>query len=732
MRKSKGRITLSDTTLDNDLPQLVESGSFKIDRYIFAYELNEMRSTPAPGLFVTRHYRSADEGRTQQDDNNRCLRHSTPDPHEKVPTEAPRTGLRDYKVTTTKARIDLCPKGKVLGSAAVLDSLSAYPRTLQDIMGKLRHLLIILLIILKDPNTPEADCSCEPSHCDCTNRNLTIIPQGLPTSIRRLDLTVNSKNWPNGTVSYRYHWCFKRNAGSMPMARHAGRANKAGIATPTPFLTITPDKPEISSSNKSSPSPSLPVLITSICVPVVGAVLIVTFILTIWNKRRTRDPLFRLDPNVVVSGHGRRTKRAVCVMASGDDHQYEDIDNPRVKTGQGQSQANTESNTNTTATVLTSDDDNQYEDIDNPRVKTGQGQSQTNTESKTNNTATVMASGNDQTGQGQSQANTESDTNTTSTVMTSGHDQAWQGQSQANTESNTNTTATAMASGDDHQYEDIDNPLRVKTGQGQCQAFTESKTNNTATVMASGHDQAWQGQSQANTESNTNTTATVMASGDVHQYEDIDNPRVKTGQGQSKANTRSPTIAKLSRNKILALMTKDHGQTRQIQPQVISESVLEAGNVSYGAEPTASQPNSLYKVVAPSQAITDNMAAIVATGYDQAEQSQSQTITESNTDTTCTVVTSGNGQTGQGQSQAITESNTNTTPTVMISGHDQTGQDGKTVPKDPANGHDQTGQGQSQTNTESNTNTTPTVVTIVNGETGPVLFDHCRWSWPWS
>ncbi|KAI8499650.1 Endothelial cell-specific molecule 1 [Branchiostoma belcheri] len=48
--RSKGRITILDTSIDNDLPRWVLSGSFKIeenDRYFFAAELYEIRSTSA-------------------------------------------------------------------------------------------------------------------------------------------------------------------------------------------------------------------------------------------------------------------------------------------------------------------------------------------------------------------------------------------------------------------------------------------------------------------------------------------------------------------------------------------------------------------------------------------------------------------------------------------------------------------------------------------------------------
>eukprot|EP00058_Branchiostoma_floridae_P005191 XP_002590679.1 hypothetical protein BRAFLDRAFT_89480 [Branchiostoma floridae] len=57
---------------------------------------------------------------------------------------------------------------------------------------KLRHLLMFLLIILKEPNMPEADCICAPySRCVCSNQRLTSIPQDLTTSISDLDLRHN-------------------------------------------------------------------------------------------------------------------------------------------------------------------------------------------------------------------------------------------------------------------------------------------------------------------------------------------------------------------------------------------------------------------------------------------------------------------------------------------------------------------------------------------------------------
>ncbi|KAI8490320.1 hypothetical protein Bbelb_320580 [Branchiostoma belcheri] len=316
----------------------------------------------------------------------------------------------------------------------------------------------------------------------------------------------------------------------------------------------------------------------------------------------TRIPQnLRLNPGVVgrnkavsvlASGHDQaeqgqsetiteaNTNTTATVLACGDDHQYEDIDNPRVKTGQGQCHIITESSTTTIATVMASGDDHQYEDIDNPRNKTGQGQSYVITESSTNTKASSMT--NDQTGQGQSQDDTESldarnisyGTGPTApklnslykeaTVKTSGYDQT--GQSQANTESLDARNISYGTGPTVPELNSLYNEATVKTsgydqtGQGQSQDNTESldarnfsygtgptapelnslykeatyraslrpiitksNTNTTATVMTSGDDQIVQGQSHPN----TNTTATVMTRADSeikdnNAYDDLD------------------------------------------------------------------------------------------------------------------------------------------------------------------------------------------------------------------
>ncbi|XP_019639638.1 PREDICTED: filaggrin-2-like [Branchiostoma belcheri] len=445
---------------------------------------------------------------------------------------------------------------------------------------KLRHVLIFLLVILKESNMPEAYCGCKPSSLCKENLGLTSIPQNLPTSISGLDLGI------------------------------------------------------------------------------IVIVLIGTILVTVWYKRRTRHPPLGPNPGVV----GSNTNTAVSVMSSGHQRRqghsqaniqsltvgnlsnvqvmaalkqnagyvgvgtapteqaYTEMASGHNQTGQGQSQATTEFNTNTT-TVMTNGDDHQYEDIDNHRVEAGQGQSQVITESNTNTTAIVMTSGHDQTGQGQSQVITESNTNTTATVMTSGHDQTGQGQSQVITESNTNATAAVMTSGHD------------QTGQGQSQVITESNTNTTATVMTSGHDQTGQGQSQVITESNTNTTATVMTSGHDQIGQGQYQPLIKsntnttatvmtsghdqTGQGQSQVITESNT------NTTATVMTSGHDQTGKGQSQAIVES-LDAENLSYGTGLTTSQLNSQYGNHKP-----NTTATVMTSRHDQTLKGQSQAIPES-------------------------------------------------------------------------------------------------------
>ncbi|CAH1233906.1 Hypp848 [Branchiostoma lanceolatum] len=136
--------------------------------------------------------------------------------------------------------------------------------------------------------------------------------------------------------------------------------------------------------------------------------------------------------------------------------------------GQYQAIITSNKDTNTTAAVVASGLDHQHGNIDQ-HIKAGQGQSQTNSRSNTNTTAAaVVSSGQDHQYEDMNQ-----------------HDQTGQGQSQAIAESNTNTTAAVVASGHNHQYEDIDNQHN-QAGQGQSQANSKPNTNTTAAVGANG------------------------------------------------------------------------------------------------------------------------------------------------------------------------------------------------------------------------------------------------------
>ncbi|XP_035675985.1 TLR4 interactor with leucine rich repeats-like [Branchiostoma floridae] len=68
---------------------------------------------------------------------------------------------------------------------------------------KLRHLLIFLLIILKEPNLLGADCPCQlPIYCKCASLGLTSIPELLPRSLTTLVLVSNPiSGIPSGSFS---------------------------------------------------------------------------------------------------------------------------------------------------------------------------------------------------------------------------------------------------------------------------------------------------------------------------------------------------------------------------------------------------------------------------------------------------------------------------------------------------------------------------------------------------
>ncbi|XP_078677212.1 uncharacterized protein LOC144913934 [Branchiostoma floridae x Branchiostoma belcheri] len=402
-----------------------------------------------------------------------------------------------------------------------------------------------------------------------------------------VNIKVSSNGCYDGDATYRHHWYFTCTRNADSTAGLVGKTNKPK-PTLTSLLAITSDKPRRISPRGSAPIPLIPVLIGSVWGPVAGIVLI---IITVRYKKIIRNLLFGPDRNVRAAG--RHTNNAVSVMNSGHDHEYEDIDNHRVKTGQG---------------LL------------------------------------------------QSQAITESDVKTTAAVMASGQDPTGQGQSQAITETTTKTTSTVMASGHDNQYDDIDNH-RVKTGQGQFRAIAKSRTKTTATIMTSGQDQTGHGQSQAITESTSKTTATIITSGHGYETTDNHNVKTGQDQSQAITEsldvenisygigpntsqlpslyhvaTPPQAITESNTNITDALMTSSHDQTDHVLSQAMTES-LYVENISYGTGPTTPQLPSLYQVATPPQAITESNTnitdALMTSSHDQIGHVQSQASTES-------------------------------------------------------------------------------------------------------
>eukprot|EP00058_Branchiostoma_floridae_P003557 XP_002589045.1 hypothetical protein BRAFLDRAFT_87518 [Branchiostoma floridae] len=235
-----------------------------------------------------------------------------------------------------------------------------------------------------------------------------------------------------------------------------------------------------------------PVLIGSICGTVGGIVLVGAIVLTIWCKRRTRHPSPGQNSKVIVTvTNTTATGKADQALQSLKVVTHNNIpaalkQNPMYgcagatpstschdQTGQGQSQATTESYTsNTLAVTVSGQGQTVYQALrdtkpsnytgPNAELCKATGVYQPITESHTNTTAAVVTSGYDQTKHGQSQDITESHTNTTTSVLTSGHDQTGQAQYQNIAKSHTNTTATATISGHD------------QTGQTESQNKTQS------------------------------------------------------------------------------------------------------------------------------------------------------------------------------------------------------------------------------------------------------------------
>ncbi|KAI8507485.1 Bax inhibitor 1 [Branchiostoma belcheri] len=538
------------------------------------------------------------------------------------------------------------------------------------------------------------------------------------------------------------------------------------------FLLIILKEPNMP---EATCNPSVPVLIGSVCGPVVGIVLIGA-ILTIWYKMKTRDPHF--DPNVVT---GRHANKAVSMTTTGPDQHYEDIDSQQDQTGHGQSQTITRahSSTKTTAAVVASGSAPRYEDM-NQHNLAAQGQTKASTESniKTPSVATFSHDNryenmkqHNQTGQGKSHVIAASNTNPTADVLVSGH-------------------------GPNASYSKLNSHFKVEDQyQGLIKSTTTAMTRGAksppkdpaSTEIASGHDQTEQGQSQTITEGQGQSQARPEASGMI-------NPMCDALLAALQPNPMYVGVKTLSKDPASTDIASGHDQTGQGQSQIITEPNVnttalatcgqcEAGQGKFQARPedldminpmcdallAALQANPMYvgvKTLSKDPASTEK-----ASGHDQIGQGQSQ----SKTIATPTVVTSGNGQSDQGQSLdirnllrdalfSLLQSNpmyvdVKTLPkdpasADLASGHDQTGQDqsqaltqsfnignlprdallaallpnrmyesAKTPPKDPTSteitsGHDQTGQGQSQAIAELNTIETPIVMASGHDQTG--------------
>ncbi|KAI8500329.1 corticospinal neuron axon guidance through spinal cord [Branchiostoma belcheri] len=438
---------------------------------------------------------------------------------------------------------------------------------------KLRHMLMLLLIILREPNMPEATCSCPSPICRCPNLGLSSVPQTLPTSITLLELSNNSFGLLPSISFVKLEenpWqcdCkmvpFRLNITKFPSFKDQIKCAEPIELQNKKLIDVNPEemrtkntplglKPNVVASNNTT------YIVTTSGVqkgqgqhqantqslkiedPSQNQILAALQSVEMYAGEGTpqKDP--KSTDMVSCDRQARQgqpqaitesiTNTTVSVMASDDDHQDDDFDSHRFEIGQGQPQSNTESNINNTTTKMASDDHHQYEDVDKHCFKTGLS----NTESNKNNTTTVMnsTSGDDHTRQGQSQ---------TITKFLDARNQCYGTGPTAPQLNSLYTTDTAVISGREHTGQDqstiksldarnqsygsvpTDSQLNslYTTGTAMSQTIAEPNTNTTATVMTSGDDQTGQGQSEPITESNTNTAATVMTSG--HD---------QTGQGQ--------------------------------------------------------------------------------------------------------------------------------------------------------------------------------------------------------
>eukprot|EP00058_Branchiostoma_floridae_P026453 XP_002611944.1 hypothetical protein BRAFLDRAFT_91828 [Branchiostoma floridae] len=448
---------------------------------------------------------------------------------------------------------------------------------------KLRHLLTFLLIILKEPYMPEADCRsiCKSSlsSCTCYMMGLTNIPQDLPVSLSILELSYN--NITSLSQSGLKEYSKLRTLG-LSSNHMTNIKTVAGIVLICAIIiwfkkkTPSDQHPQIDRSQLSMAQ--LAALKSN---PLYGDVQ------TPKNRLQPSDGADSVrsleHPNCALAealSNTQNTATVTAVTNEYDSHHYEDIDTQIDQTRHGQSQAIIESNKHNAASVYEPKNENGQKGLD-PSQATSQSLPPGVTNLQRNALLAAL------------QPNPmyfdvkTATKKPSSTNMSSGHSQIGQGQSQAFTESNTNTTAAVVTSGHDNEYEDVDK-LHDQTGQGQSWAITESNTHPTDAVVTSGHDQTGQGKSRAFTESNTHTTATAVTSSND-----------QTGQGQCKVPTDELLGDKnLTYNTEPATMEPNpmyaNDQTGKSQPQASTDESLGDRNLLYTTEPATLEPNSLY------------------------------------------------------------------------------------------------------------------------------------------
>ncbi|XP_019622338.1 PREDICTED: slit homolog 2 protein-like [Branchiostoma belcheri] len=143
---------------------------------------------------------------------------------------------------------------------------------------KLRHVLVFLLIILKEPSMPEAACGCKSAFCRCTEMGLTSFPQDLPTTIYWLDLSNQITMIQAGTVA------------NLPQLQELYLNNNQITMIQAGALANLPQLQELYLNNNQI------TMIQAAALSIVATVLI-----TIWCKRNTKNPPSGPTSNIALS-----------------------------------------------------------------------------------------------------------------------------------------------------------------------------------------------------------------------------------------------------------------------------------------------------------------------------------------------------------------------------------------------------------------------------------------------